>query len=419
MCLTLPAKIISIDKFNAVISVNGKNQQVKIGTSENLAVGDFVLYTGDYLIKKINQEEADEILDLLSSYKKVDLNVLDSDFKKIIEASKIRDLRREEIEYLLNVENEEFEALCSEANIVRKESIKDHICIHGIIEFSSYCKNNCHYCGLRCENTSPKRYRMSSEEIIETTVNAVNDKGYKILVLQSGEDDFYDDDKLVDIIKEIKAKSRVFLYLSVGDRSVESYKKLKEAGANGVLYRFETSDSEMYAKLHPGKNLEERIDSLKMMKKLGFAISTGMIIGLPEQTTFDLANDIMLMKELGTFMPSMGPLIPSSGTPLAGESQPNFDLIRKLIAVSRLVMPTSRIPVTTAMETIGGDDSRQKCFMAGANSVMFNLTPEKYRKDYYIYENKFYDKEKKYEKWALFKGELSYQMMEEELKIKI
>ncbi|MEK7072719.1 MAG: radical SAM protein, partial [Patescibacteria group bacterium] len=202
-------------------------------------------------------------------------------------------------------------------------------------------------------------------------------------------------------------------------RSLKTYRQLKQAGANGVLYRFETSNSDLYAKLHPNKTLQDRLNNLKAMKEMGFTISTGSIIGLPGQTIDDLANDILLMKELGTFMPSIGPLIPSKNTPLARAKIIDFNLLLKIIAVIRLVMPTARIPVTTAMETIGGNNSRYQSFMAGSNSVMFNLTPEKYRESYNIYDNKFYDKEKKYEQWALFKGDLSYQMLEEELKIKI
>ena len=427
MCLTLPAKVLSLNSFQAEISASGKNQIVKLGTSDKISAGDWVLFTGDYLIKRIDENEAKEIFELLGSYKQVDIEGLDARFREIIEASKVRALKQEEIEYLLNLGNNEtlhtgyevFEALSSEANITRKANIKDHICIHGIIEFSNYCKNSCHYCGLRCENKKVSRYRMEPSEIIDTAVEAANERGYKILVLQSGEDDWYGEEKLLQIVEGIKKKARVFIYLSIGDRPIETYKKLKEAGANGVLYRFETSNPELFAKLRPGKKLEDRIDALRAMKAMGYVISTGSIIGLPGQTIADLANDILIMKELNTFMPSMGPLIPSSGTPMEHKKEVDFDLVLKMIAVSRIVMPKSRISVTTAMETLGDESVRQKCFMAGANSVMFNLTPEKYRKDYYIYENKFFDREKKYEKWALFKGELSYQMMEEELQIKL
>ncbi|MFA6918720.1 MAG: radical SAM protein [Patescibacteria group bacterium] len=420
MCLTLPAKVLSVSPFQAEIIASGKNQVVKLGTSDKIFAGDWVLFTGDYLIKKIDEVEAKEIFELLGSYKEINVDNLDLEFKEIISNSKKRELIKNEIEKLLSLESsDEIEAMCAEANIVRKESIKDHICIHGIIEFSNHCSGHCHYCGLRQDNLSVHRYRMEPREIIDVAVEAANEKGYKILVLQSGEDNWYDEKKLIEIVRGIKEKARVFIYLSIGDRSVEIYRKLKEAGANGVLYRFETTNAKLFTKFRPGKKLEDRINLLRELKKMNYVISTGSIIGLPGQSISDLANDILLMKELDTFMPSMGPLIPSSGTPLEYEKKVDFDLVLKMIAVSRLVMPKSRISVTTAMETVGGEETRKACFMVGANSVMFNLTPEQYRKDYYIYENKFFDKEKKYEKWALFKGELSYQMMEEELQISI
>ena len=357
MCLTLPAKVLSVDFAQAEIFANGKNQVVKLGTSDEISAGDWVLFTGDYLIKKIDEIEAKEIFELLGSYKEINVDNLDSDFKDIISNSKSRDLNKIEIEKLLALDgSEEIEALCAEANVVRKESIKDHICIHGIIEFSNHCASNCHYCGLRCDNKEVNRYRMSLAEIIDVAVEAANDKGYKILVLQSGEDSWYDEEKLIEIVRGIKEKARVFIYLSIGDRPMETYKKLKEAGANGVLYRFETTNSELFAKFRPGKKLEDRINALRELKRMNYVISTGSIIGLPGQTISDLTDDIILMKELDTFMPSMGPLIPSMGTPMENEQEVDFDLVLKMIAISRLVMPKSRISVTTAMETVGGEE---------------------------------------------------------------
>jgi biotin synthase len=208
--------------------------------------------------------------------------------------------------------------------------------------------------------------------------------------------------------------------LSIGDRSREDYAILKEAGVSGVLYRFETSNPELYDQLHPAKSHTDRLAHLRMMKDLGYVISTGCILGLPDQTTDDLVNDLLLMRELETFMPSFGPLVATKNTPLADVTTISFEQVLKFISACRLLMPTARIPVTTAMETLGGGETaRQQCFLAGANSVMFNLTPEKYRQNYKIYDNKFFDSEKKYERWALFKGELSYEMMERELKISI
>ncbi|MFA5047696.1 MAG: [FeFe] hydrogenase H-cluster radical SAM maturase HydE [Patescibacteria group bacterium] len=422
MCLTLPAKVIWSDNYRAEILAGGQKKIVAKGISDRLEKDDWVLFTSDYLIKKIDEIEAQEIFDLLGSYKPVATDDMAPELRRTLEASAQRDLTVEEIEYLLTItDSAEQEALFSQANVARKANIKDHICIHGIIEFSSYCRNNCLYCGLREENNGIRRYRLEPMEIIEAATRAVEDKGYKILVLQSGEDAWYGEDELIKIITEIKKRTRVFIYLSIGDRSREEYQKLKLAGANGVLYRFETSNSDLYAKLHPGDTLADRLNNLSMMRELGYVISTGPIIGLPGQTIRDLANDILLMKELGTFMPSMGPFRPALGTPMGGAIDIKFDLVLKMIAVSRLVMPKARLPVTTAMETLAQKDglaietARQKCFMAGANSVMFNLTPDKYRKDYCIYENKFFDAEKKYEKWGLFKGELSYQMLEDEL----
>ncbi|MFA5029411.1 MAG: [FeFe] hydrogenase H-cluster radical SAM maturase HydE [Patescibacteria group bacterium] len=426
MCLTLPAKVVKVKGLQAEILASGAKQVVKIGTAAKIRAGDWVLYTNNFLIKKISQTEAEEISALLGSYQGVTEAKLEKKLKDILTASSVRDLNVEEIEYLLGVDGQISQAaLFSQANVARKANIKDHICIHGIIEFSNHCQNDCLYCGLRRSNDKVSRYRLSPEKIIKIAVAAVNNRGYKILVLQSGEDDYYSDGKIELIIKEIKKQARVFIYLSIGDRSEAAYKKFKVAGASGVLYRFETSNPDIYVSLHPGDSLEKRLENLEMMRNLGYALSSGPLIGLPAQTLKDLASDITLMKKLGVFMPSMGPLIPSAETPLAGEKKIDFGLVLKMIAASRLVMPKARIPVTTAMETLARgegisiDEARQKCFMAGANSVMLNLTPETQRQKYYIYENKFFDVEKKYENWGLFKGELSYRMLEEELRVSI
>jgi len=420
MCITLPAKITAIRGMIADINNNGRQQSVRIGTEEKLTPGDWVLTTSDFLIKKIDDLEAQEIFSLLGHYQKIDTENIDGRLKEILSARGQRDLTKEEIVYLLSLNEEQsLAALYSEANIIRKTSIKDHICVHGIIEFSNHCKNNCLYCGLRRDNKEKIAYHMEPEEIIETAVRAVNDKGYKLLVLQSGEDDFYDEQKLLTIVSGIKNQCRVFLYLSIGDREAVLYWKLKQAGANGILMRFESSNAGIYAKMHDGESLADRLNLIKELKQQGYIISTGPIIGLPGQTISDMADDILTMKDIGLFMPSMGPLVPSANTPLLDEQVIDSKMILKVIAATRLAVPSARIPVTTAMETLYGMEFRQQAFLAGANSVMLNLTPEKYRNNYYIYANKFFDQEKKYEKWALFKGELSYRMLENELQMSI
>ena len=311
MCITLPAKVIGINGGIAEIDNSGRRQSVHIGTTEKLLPGDWVLTTSEYLIKKIDDLEAQEIFSLLGYYQDINLEVIDSKLKEILSARGQRDLAKEEIVYLLSLDDDRsLSALYSEANIIRKTSIKDHICVHGIIEFSNNCKNNCLYCGLRRDNKEKIAYRMEPEEIICTAVKAVNDKGYKLLVLQSGEDDFYDEQKLLDIVSGIKKQCRVFLYLSIGDREAKLYRKLKQAGANGILMRFESSNPEIYARMHDGESLADRLNLIKELKQLGYIISTGPIIGLPGQTISDLADDILTMKDIGLFMPSMGPLIP-------------------------------------------------------------------------------------------------------------
>lgn len=421
MCITLPGRVKEVRGLVAEIEYNGKRQLVKIGAEDELAEGDWVLFTSDFLIKKIDQDEADEILELLSGYGTQIPESSDDKLRGILIKSQKGGLDKDDVKYLLSLSDEDdLKALFSQANVTRKESIKDHVCIHGIIEFSNYCKNDCLYCGLRCSNNEIKRYRLSEEEIIKTAVSAVNDRGYKILVLQSGEDNHFSQESLVRIISEIKKQARVFIYISVGDRSREDYEAFKKAGASGVLYRFETANPEIYSKMRPDHELLKRLEALKMMQELGYVISTGMLVGLPGQTLEDLADDIFMMKEFDTFMPSFGPLVPSKATPLAMASQVDPDLILKTIAVTRLVMPRSRIPVTTAMETlVGGELARKKCFAAGANAVMLNLTPADYKDNYKIYDNKFFDANKSYERWGLFKGEVSYEMLQDELGFKI
>lgn len=421
MCITLPGRIKTVNGLVAEIESNGRRQSVRVGTADKLQVGDWVLFTSDYLIKKIDQQEADEIFELLGGYGAQIPETKNEVLRAILFKSRTEDLNKDDLSYLLSLTDKlDLQALLAQANLIRKESIKDHVCIHGIIEFSNYCKNDCWYCGLRQSNSTIRRYRLTAAEIINNAVSAVDDRGYKILVLQSGEDDYYDQQSLIKIVSEIKKRTRVFIYLSVGDRSQADYLALKSAGANGVLYRFETSNAKLYAQYRPGHLLENRLANLKMMRELGYTISTGMIVGLPNQTIADLAQDILLMKELGTFMPSFGPLVASFGTPLAQASQVDSDLILKIIASVRLAMPRARIPVTTAMETlIGGELARKKCFSAGANAVMLNLTPAEHKNDYKIYDNKFFDADKSYERWGLFKDELSYEMLEDELGFKI
>lgn len=421
MCLTIPAKIISLNKNKAAVLNGGIVKEVNVFLTPGLKIGDWILYVSDFALRKISGKDAKEIIELLEdSRKKINISNLSVKFKNIIAASSVRQLGRAEIVYLLNTKGQEKEALFSEANIARKSYLSDFICIHGIIEFSNFCGQDCLYCGLRNQNRKIKRYRMPVREIVQKAKEAVEKKGYKILVLQSGEDYFYTDEMLAEIIGAIKKSCRVFIFMSVGERSRDCYKKMKQAGASGVLFRFETANQKLFKKLHPrGKNFKNRFESLKFMKELGYFIATGSLIGLPGQTTKDLADDILTAQKWAN-MVSMGPFIPAKNTPLEKRSQTSnskkTELNLKMIATLRLLRKDIRIPVVTALETLAGASGRKRALQSGANALMLNLTPNKYRQLYKIYDNKFYQKENIWENYGLFKRQGSYAMLEERMK---
>ncbi len=446
MCLTIPGKIKSIKNGRATVQNSSRTAQIELGLVLDAKVGDWVLYATDRAVKSISEEDAREIIKLLEDhYHPVDVSKLSLEFKKII--IKVRsgnhNLSISEIEYLLNLKGKDnLETLYAEANSIRKERIEDFVCIHGIIEFSNYCKNNCLYCGIRRDNNEIERYRMTEGEIVNTTKTAVDEEGYKLLVLQSGEDSYYTDAKIIRIIKEIKRQMRVFVFISVGERSKGFYEKAYKAGASGSLYRFETSNSLLYEKMHPKHKLNARMQCLRDQINIGYYMASGNLVGLPGQTTQDLAYDLLVIKKLGLPMISAGPFIPSSNTPLerGGEEGSGFvpfglarqdekkpqralnsaesiELFLKYIAVARFLMPEVKIPVTTALETLDPENGRHRGLLAGANALMFNLTPEKFAGNYSIYDHKYREREKVWQKYGLFSGEESYEMLEDRLMI--
>lgn len=447
MCLTIPGKIKSIKEGIATVSNGSRTAQVDLGLVFDAKVGDWILYATDRAVKQISETDAQEIISLLEDhYHPVDVSKLSLKFKKII--FKVRsgnyDLDKEEIEYLLNLKGKDnLETLFAEANSIRKEMIEDFVCIHGIIEFSNYCKNNCLYCGIRRDNQNVARYRMKAKEIVATTKDAVKKEGYKLIVLQSGEDDYYSDKDIINLIKQIKSTVKAFVFISVGDRSKEFYKKALQAGASGSLIRFETSNARLYSQLRPEHKLEDRLQLIRYQKELGYYMATGSMVGLPGQTVEDIANDLLMIKKLGIPMISAGPWLPALGTPLTSSmglvvsskdnkeidpiTEPHatsymlpttkLEMFLKFIAVARFIMPEVKIPVTTALETLDPENGRHRGLLAGANALMFNLTPEKCAGDYSIYDNKYREREKVWQKYGLFKGEESYEMLEERLKI--
>ncbi len=271
------------------------------------------------------------------------------------------------------------------ADKIRKDNVGDEVHLRGLIEFSNICKCSCKYCGLRSPNKEIKRYRILKDEIIEYVKNAVN-LGYKTIVLQSGEDEYFTTEKMVEIIKAIK-KFDVALTLSIGERSFEDYKAFKQAGADRYLIRIETTDKELYKKLHPNMDFNNRIRCLQDLKTLGYEVGTGCLVGLPEQTIESLADDILFFKEIGADMVGIGPFIPHPNTPLKDEKTGSFTLALKVMALTRILLPDINIPATTAMETLN-PNGRILALQSGANVVMPNVTSTEYRAKYEIYPNK-------------------------------
>lgn len=277
------------------------------------------------------------------------------------------------------------EWLFSLADKVRRENVGDEVHLRGLIEFSNICHCFCKYCGLRCENKELDRYRILPDDIVKYAQKAV-EMGYKTIVLQSGEDAFYTRKILCDIIKRIK-EFDVALTLSIGERSFDDYKAFRDCGADRYLIRIETTDKDLYKKMHPNMSFDNRVRCLKDLRKLGFEVGTGCLVGLPEQTVESLADDVLFFKEINADMVGIGPFIAHPHTPLKDIPNGNFTLALKVMALTRILLKNINIPATTAMETLN-PNGRIIALQSGANVVMPNVTTTEYRAKYEIYPNK-------------------------------
>lgn len=273
---------------------------------------------------------------------------------------------------------------------VREMHYGNKVFIRGLIELSSYCRCGCHYCGIGRDVRSAERYRLDAEEVLSCC-----DKGYflgfRTFVIQGGEDPYYSDEMLCDMIRRIKGNyPDCAVTLSLGERSWESYAKLYEAGADRYLLRHETADEDHYSKLHPaGQTLEERKRCLFDLKKIGFQVGTGFMAGSPWQTAECLAKDMVFMKALDPEMVGIGPFIPHHATLFKNEKPGSVDLSLFMLALTRLMLPKALIPATTALGTLDSK-GREKGMLSGANVVMPNLSPMDVRKKYLLYDNKAY-----------------------------
>ncbi|NOR87395.1 MAG: [FeFe] hydrogenase H-cluster radical SAM maturase HydE [Bacteroidales bacterium] len=307
-------------------------------------------------------------------------------------------LTRDDIIYLLGLKGEDRKVLLKKSAAIKQELIGNKVYFRGLIEYSNKCKKDCYYCGVRASNKGPERYQVSDPEVLEAARFAYENK-FASLVIQSGErSDEAFIAKIEFLLQEIKKLSnhQLGITLSCGEQTKETYERWKKAGAHRYLLRIETSNQELYSKLHPKDQLHsfhERIAALKRLREAGFQVGTGVMIGLPFQTVEHLADDLLFFKKLDIDMAGMGPYIEHVDTPLFDYKESlmplkdRFDLSLSMVALLRIIMKDINIAATTAMQAID-PQGREKALLIGANIIMPNLTPVKYREDYLLYEDK-------------------------------
>lgn len=258
----------------------------------------------------------------------------------------------------------------------------------GLIEFTNYCKNNCHYCGIQRGNQEVERYRLSKEEILSCCEEGYR-LGFRTFVLQGGEDPYFTDEKIVEIVQAIKkAFPDCAVTLSIGEKSRASYEKYFRAGADRYLLRHETADKEHYQYLHPKElSWEHRMRCLKDLKDIGFQVGCGFMVGSPHQTAKTLAKDLFFIQEFQPDMCGIGPFIPQHATVFAKETAGTLQDTLFLLSLLRLIHPNMLIPATTALGTID-KRGRELGILSGANVLMPNLSPTAVRKKYLLYDNK-------------------------------
>lgn len=301
---------------------------------------------------------------------------------------KNNNITEEELLYLLNnIDDYNLKYLNKKALETQKKVYKNKVYIRGLIEFTNYCKRNCMYCGIRHENYKADRYRLSKSNIL-SVCNEGYKLGYRTFVLQGGEDDFYTDSKILDLVKSIKNKFQdVAITLSIGEKSYDSYKKYYDAGVDRYLLRHETASEELYKKLHPKASFKNRINCLWNLKKIGYQVGAGFMVGLPNATNEDYVKDIMFLKELNPEMVGIGPFIPHNDTPLGKNVAGTLKKTITFLSITRLILPEVLLPSTTALGSIHPFGTEEG-LRAGANVIMLNLLPADIRRKYALYNVK-------------------------------
>lgn len=297
-------------------------------------------------------------------------------------------LRREELKQLLdNMTEEDKNYLHSRANDLRLHHYGNKVFMRGLIEFTNYCKNDCVYCGIRRSNDHADRYRLTKDIILKCCEEGYR-LGYRTFVLQGGEDAYYSDESIVDLVSTIKeCYSDCAITLSIGEKSYDSYKKYYDAGVDRYLLRHETNSRDLYNTLHPNMSYDKRIQCLYMLKEIGFQVGAGFMVGLPNQTTEDYINDLIFLKELNPHMVGIGPFIPQKDTPLSKEKSGTVEMTCIMLSIVRLLLPKVLLPATTALGSLN-NKGRELGLKAGANVVMPNLSPTNVRDKYALYDGK-------------------------------
>lgn len=311
------------------------------------------------------------------------------EFELITQIREHQSISREQFETLMTCEDAQvIDFLHQQAREVADGIYENKVYIRGLIEFTNYCKNDCLYCGIRRSNAKANRYRLTKEEILECC-KVGYELGFRTFVLQGGEDPYFTDDRICEIVSAIRtAYPDCAITLSIGEKEKESYERYYKAGANRYLLRHETADEAHYQYLHPKElSLAHRKQCLWDLKEIGYQVGCGFMVGSPHQTRDTLYEDLMFIKELQPHMVGIGPFIPQQDTPFAKETAGTMEETLRLLSIIRLIHPHVLLPATTALGTIH-PLGREKGIQAGANVVMPNLSPVEVRDKYKLYDNK-------------------------------
>ncbi len=283
---------------------------------------------------------------------------------------------------------EDYTDLCRQACDLRNFTVGRKVFLRGIIEFSNYCMRNCLYCGLRKDNQQLIRYRMEPDKIVALAEKIIG-QGVRTLVLQSGDDFYYTAKTICGIVSRIKKiPADVAVTLSLGERPLDEYKAFFDSGADRYLLKLEAASPDLYKKLHPGQTQRQRKTCLEQLKKIGYQVGTGGMIGVPFQTIENIAEDILYTKEIEADMAGFGPFIPHHDTPLHADPAGSAKLTIKVLALVRLISPDILLPVTTALETVEPGQGLDMGLKAGCNVIMPDFTPGELSTHYTIYDNK-------------------------------